>query len=250
MDVDVPVWVRGPARIAGEWIVIDPSDVERYAPIETPPRALMLALAGVQTREQILSFVSRYGLLKHGPDAPVLREAVADFEEEAHLVYSMIYLAKALKGAVAGDLDQCDIVQALAPTITKLFQAPAASEAELYVQASAAIGAIVSQKLQPTSLSIIAGCLLNADIPAGSFVYLEQPPNLLGFVYVQVARQLVERAPIMVCPECSRLFAPRHGRQRFCTPACASRGRFRTFKARQRAQKEEEGDHARTTRKR
>ena len=113
------------------------------------------------------------------------------------------------------------------------FEAPAASDEELYMQASKAIAWLVSDKLQETTLRVDSACEYDPDSQPGVFVYDVHPPNLLGWVYHQVAQMLVDRRPMATCPECGRVFTPHDGRQRYCQPKCASRARFLTFKEKQ-----------------
>jgi hypothetical protein len=255
MSHQAPRWLRGPAKIQGDWITLERSRAEFYAPLETPPagraQSLVFALAGVKTRRDIAAFVSKFGLLRHGPEDSALRESVAEFESEASTLQEVLWLANAVRAAVGGDDEQAEIIRQHAGMLREFFREPAPSDEGLFMQASKVIAWIVSDRLQETTMRMDAACeLVLPDNRPGVFLLNVHPPNLLGWVYYQVAHMLVERGPLTTCQECGRVFAPHDKRQRYCEPKCANRARFAIYKERHPGSKVKVRPDAKATRTR
>ena len=255
MFAEAPKWIRGPAIVDSDWIVVDRKRAEPYSPLSLRPRQLMYSLAGVRTRDDVVAFVGRFGLLKQGPSSEQLRESIAEFEEETHLLHSILRLGNALRGAVRGDPDQLTVIRAMTHVVAPMFQAPPADDKEMLMQTSKAISWLVSSRLDGTTIRIETTC--DYDLPVSApdvFALNVNPPNLLGWAYYDLAQVLTHREPMSTCPTCGRMFVPEDGRQRFCQPACASRARFRRFKQRKAAaqnQPEKRGrNHGKATRTR
>ena len=72
----------------------------------------------------------------------------------------------------------------------------------------------------------------------GAFVWAPVAPNVLALAYYFLAVEIVNRKELAECPECHRIFPIHHGRQRFCSPMCANRSRYRrhTDKHRRKAE--------------
>jgi len=233
-SADPPMWLRGPARIEGEWLVLDRASAESYLPLTTPKQVMLFALAACKTRRQMVDFASRFGLLTHGPSAPELREAVAEFETAAKELDVWLRLTNALRGAMKGDKRQAELLRLMMNHFSNIFQAPPASDEELQMQMSKLIAWSVSHQLRDTTMRIDAAC--DYDVPnnqPGVFMFNAHPPNLLGWIYHELAQVLVMRSsPMAMCadPECGRMFVPEDARQRFCQPSCANRARFRRWK--------------------
>ncbi len=60
-------WVRGHARIEGDWIVLDPKQQTKYLPLAGSN--MVLEFAAIKKPSDACEFASKYGLLWHGPDA-------------------------------------------------------------------------------------------------------------------------------------------------------------------------------------
>jgi hypothetical protein len=56
-----------------------------------------------------------------------------------------------------------------------------------------------------------------------------EPGTLAQVCYLALAFALAEKEPLDVCPECERVFVIEDKRQKFCSPGCANRTRFRRF---------------------
>ena len=66
-----------------------------------------------------------------------------------------------------------------------------------------------------------------------TFLLTQNPPDLLTAAYAQLAMAMVNRAPMQECLGCGKMFIPESGKQKYCTPSCASTNRWRRWKERQ-----------------
>lgn len=85
------------------------------------------------------------------------------------------------------------------------------------------------------------------DVPPGQLRVGILPETLLEVGYLTIAIVLADKEPLEICPDCGRAFVVEDGRQKFCTPACANRTRFRRFQSKK---KQPRRTHVRQTRKR
>ena len=67
-------------------------------------------------------------------------------------------------------------------------------------------------------------------VPPGQLRIGILPDTLLEVCYLMVALMLSDKEPVARC-KCGRVFVAQDARQKFCTPACASKARFQRFKA-------------------
>jgi len=65
-----------------------------------------------------------------------------------------------------------------------------------------------------------------------TFLLSQLSPNLVAQAYSQFAFLIANKAPLATCPRCSRLFSLKSGKQKYCTPRCASTSRWRRWKDR------------------
>jgi hypothetical protein len=65
------------------------------------------------------------------------------------------------------------------------------------------------------------------------FIHLQITLNLLAAAYVHFAQAIVSLAPIEECHGCGRMFIAESGKQKCCTPSCASTSCWRRWKERQ-----------------
>ena len=233
-----PTWLRGTASIEDGWVSIRKQDAETYWPVSTldprsrvppgQPRALVFALAGALTPTAIVEFASNYGLLTHGPDAEELREPVEEFKAHANLLRTIIALNKSTREAAEGGREHLKTLRALAPMLAQGFEAEATTDDELLIQASVAIGRLVSEQLKETPITIEAACLYDKpDNAPGVFELASSPPTLLAWAYFQLVRLLVSRQRVTICTGCESIFVPNRPNQTFCEPACSAKYRNR-----------------------
>jgi hypothetical protein len=83
-------------------------------------------------------------------------------------------------------------------------------------------------------------------VPPGRLRVGILPETLREVCYLAIAFQLADKEPLAICKECQRPFVIEDARQRFCTPACANRARFRRFKTNQTKKRSRHGKTTRT----
>jgi len=228
-------WLRGPAKLDGDWIELDRERSRTYAPIETTD--LMYDLAAVRRPSDALAFVQRYGLLRNGPGAERLREPVADIEEEAHTLSTTLGLYVLIRRAVGDDAQESnDAMRQLWDNADKLaegFDNRAASGDELIDQATQLVTYWINQGLIGVDFTVTPSA--HSVHPTlgrgrvGDFSLSAHSPTLLGSAYHQLALTIVNAHLLRACAECGKYFAVADKRQRFCSQTCGSRARQRRF---------------------
>ena len=245
IKVGPPEWLRGPARLEGEHIVLDTRRAERYPPMATTD--LAFDLAAIRRPSDSLEFCRRYGLLWHGPDSEDYREEVSRWQDEALELTGVLQLNSAVRRAVAGDQAAVtEMRESWDPILASILDAPGVSEHlggtrddQLLIVASSFVATTVSEKLAGVEEGIGAavdfidpsGTVLG---PPGAYIFTPHPQNLLGYAYHHVALLLVGREPTDVCLECGRFFLIADRRQQFCSKSCAGRARQRRWIQRRR----------------
>jgi hypothetical protein len=238
-----PRWVRGFGRVAAGWVELDTRrPVEEYVPISEPD--LVFDLADIRRPQDAVRFVRRYGLLWHGPGADTFRERFSEWEETAQTLRGILWYAATLRDALSGAPVAQEELRRRAADLTDLFQAPAASLDELYAQVSVVIARAVSEGLQGVEEGLEAAVEWETAPgsgiagPPGQFVFSAHAPHLVGYAYHQLALLLVQRVPLGTCEGCGRFFRVEHGRQRYCSPRCAGRVRWRRWATRRTGRQE------------
>ena len=234
-----PEWVRGPARIEGDEVVLDEQRAEFYYIFE--PRDLMFALvdvaAGWKAHDPrgILPFVRRYGLLWHGAEhlgTGNCREPVSRWWDEAAEMYWLMDLYTRLKESVAKDF--ADPLRGAIADFAQACEPKPVDDSDLMDCASVLLAEVVSRKLDGCTLGLASSVRLDvAPNGPGIFLLSQRPPNLITAAYVHLAQAIVSRAPMQTCPGCGRMFIPESGKQKYCTKSCASTSRWRRWKERQ-----------------
>lgn len=232
LDVPPP-WLRGPAALDDGWVVLDLERAREYQPSEA---GLPYDLAAVSAPADVIAFVQRHGLLRHGPGADEHRERLRDFEEQALGLRYILRVYQELRRGLSEDRgESVEGLRALRgelrPALSDFFEAPASSDEELLAQASVTIAQGISQGLEGVEESV--GAAVVGGGSPGLFGFAPRPPDLVGYAYHQLAMAVVSRAAMRTCAECGRFFPVKDRRQRFCTPTCASRARYRRWSKRQ-----------------
>ncbi len=235
-----PYWMRGPARIVGDEVVLDEDRAEEYYMYE--PTELLFDLAEIgpdpQNRDSqnVLAFVRRYGLLWHGADklgSGECREPLNDWWNESYNLAVIADLYVRLKDSVesgsteilySGNIDY------------EAFGEESIMEDDdaLREFTSLLLAEEISIKLEGCNLGLASSMGLDVE-PRGplNFLMTQGPPNLVVSAYAQLAMAIVNRAPMTECPGCGRLFVPESNKQKYHSKSCASTSRWRRWKANQ-----------------
>ena len=214
----VSTWVRGPARVRGGWVTLDEATVSEYSPLDEPD--LLREFLAIGTARDIGRFASRFGLLRssHGSG---FREPLSDWWDEIGLVSGALKVQLDVVAAMTGDQDEVvkfrESWQATRP------DAPApGSDAEVIAEARATVLAAVNRRLGGAQLG------LSIDASEG-YVLSPWIPDLIGVIYFDLAKVLIEERPLARCLECGAPFVVHDRRQRYCSERHASRARYRRF---------------------
>ncbi len=240
-------WLRGPARLEGDTIVVDYARGSAWDPLSEP--ALGRELTRVHTATDAVGFAQRFGLLNEGaegidriPNALVPgREPFQEFVAAAEALRTISRTVLDVRAAVGGD------TQALLRLKARFFttEAPAGREVvardwdppperiaetddhSLLIHASHWSGWQLSVALKGTRAFIYDRAERGESVPPGHLRVGILPRTLLEVCYLTLAVSLADKDPLSLCGECERLFVVEDARQKFCTPKCASRARFR-----------------------
>jgi len=246
-------WWRGPAKLDGEWIVLDRARAEEYRMADMLEKSVASDFAAIKHPREALEFVAQYGLLEHGiPGADDHRERWSVWEGRARQVSDLFTMYRALTGAMAGEAEALDAlwkealpnvltrpvvrVQREGRTVEQLYVKPQdpATDEELFLLASRWIMAIINVGLRGGSGEHHVEMWIDVEEP-GHFVIAPMPPNVAALVYYQAALHIVQHDPLGRCEECSRFFHIADRRQRYCSATCAGRARQRRWARRKRA---------------
>lgn|GEM_PF-3115973 len=214
-------WTHGRAQLKGEFVKLE-APVEYY-PYECAD--LLFDFTALQKPDDVVAFVSRYGLLFATEGA----EKVVDILREAAAVRLLANLVIWIRNHDTKTLREIWEVS----DFSTLFEAAAATDEQLLEQASALVAFAINERIQNTRHGLIPEAALEVNGVSGSpgvFLWVAFPENLLGYVYHQLAMTITHRVPLATCQECGRIFKVEHGRQQYCSTRCAGRARIRRYR--------------------
>lgn len=268
--LQLPQWVRGPARGDGRYIVFDYRRAQRYDPLEVPD--LAYALARVRTPIKAVKFVRQYGMLKAGPlyfddeyidgipreTAPTeAREPVKAFLEAAETLRAIINARRWLRQAVDSHSSAIGRLRSWArrtwnpsdeeleellgenPQLWRSHRAQLRrnferqSDAEFLHSVGDWLSMVLTEGLSDTSILVTAGGTFSED-PPGTLRLGIRGRSLLQFCYLHLIQTFLGQTPIKDCAQCRGPFVADHARRRFCTEACATLARVRRYLKKQR----------------
>lgn len=227
-----PEWLCGHASFDGTYLSLDASRARRYAPYEVA-ESLPFDLAGIREPQDALSFIQKYGLLWHGPDATEHVEKFTDWEREIRVLNSVLILHQALQGTVAGDAESRRTLRELIDLAQSIFQNRARSDDEYARHAAVLVAHWVTEGMAGVAVGVTTAGLWEGGDPS-RFIFMATSPSLVGYAYhCLAARVIVERIPLRACLECRRFFPVWNVRQQYCDSRCGSRARQRRFAEKQ-----------------
>ncbi len=229
-----PHWARGPARVEDDHVILDEGRATSYYLFESHDR--LFALLDVYSPDRldpndVVGFVRRYGLLYHGAkdiDSGQCREPLARWRDDlaslnmvAHMYVELVESRKS----------------GLTPRMRETFSFvatpdyPDPTEQECFEAVSVFLAEQITEGMQGTKAGLVSTVGLDVEPrdPA-TFLLSQLPPNLVAAAYSEFAFLISNKAQILTCPGCGRLFAPKSGKQKYCTQSCASTNRWRRWK--------------------
>lgn len=229
-------WVRGPARIVGDEIVLDDGRAERYTLRESKELPLDLAMLNVGKPEDIKAFVRRHGMLWHGPDeldqAPRdMRESVRDWARTAAELGNTINFYIDLRAAER-DMSWTPLRNSASPLfaltfrgILAEFEQPTWTYEDYVGAASKLLAAWLDAKLQKSNLGVVAASEEGIQRHGGQLLLGYYPSDLEIAAYTELAMLIINQQELKMCQGCDRWFAPKSGKQRYHDPSCSTNRR-------------------------
>jgi hypothetical protein len=220
-----PTWIRGEARVNRGWVILDESSAAEYTPDDDPDRLGEFVV--IDSRRDVARYASRFGLLRAGRAAD-LREPLSLWRYEVGLARGALDVQRdliAARGGSASDMAR------FRKNWLALLPNPNSSvrDADLIADAKATVTAAVNRGLAGAALEISA----SDDVSRG-YSLSPQLPDLLAYIYSDLANVLVQELPLSHCLECGGPYVVHDGRQRYCSERHAGRARHRRFKNRRR----------------
>jgi hypothetical protein len=244
------------------WIELAGDRVEEYE--FRPDPDFLPTVAAIETPEQALRFVARYGLLFEAPALDVegvpewriagrllrFRESADDYVAFASELRDVRRLYALSQRAASGDRywlqplrnalpefvaerHDADLALAAFEDVFGGYQeiVEAAQEggaADLAFLASTLVSVVVTGALE----SYEARFLVGIGEQAPEFALYPASPTLAGHAWLQVAAEVVQQVELADCESCDVLFVVNDPRQRYCSERCANRERSRRFRER------------------
>ena len=156
----------------------------------------------------VLAFVRRYGLLRHGSEelgSDKCREPLAEVWAEARAFAELLELYVGLRDSVSGE--RADSLRQAKIDFSSYFDHRPLDDETLMAQASIFLGEQITQALEGCTQGVVSTAIGGVGSP-DRFLLSTKPPNLLSLAYLRLALIIVERAPMMECPGCGRTFIP------------------------------------------
>jgi hypothetical protein len=225
--VQHPEWVRGPAIVEGDEIILDESRAETYwlhGSEQVEQMAFDLAAMAFHRSgrdpQQAVAFVRRYGLLWHGTDklgSGSCREPLNNWWHEAEKLSSLLLTSVKLGEAMR---------EGSAAPVRKYFEELGIGfeTDETYLMAATTIAArLINQGMQDTKWGMEV-------IEPGELRLTHYPPNLVSAAYANLSALISKKVEFKECPGCGRVFPPASGKQKYHDEDCATRTRQRKWK--------------------
>ena len=261
--LEVPVWYRGPARIAQhtgvtKFIVLEQRRATLHAVVGSAE--LLFDFERVASEESALQFVGKYGLLEmeNRPFFPAAWVMPLDrFLWLAQTVRTCLLIHRWLTHAVAGDAEalaelrklegemlgvtgRAGMGVVLEPNAKQLVQRlkvqarsshkARVTDSELLALSAQALAFLMNIGLLGVEERVSAAIAWPepgeaAEWPSDAFTMAIHPRGLLGTVFHHLALYVLNRRPLASCERCGSLYFQEDPRQRFCTVRCADRAR-------------------------
>jgi hypothetical protein len=234
-------WLRGPARIENDRIVLDVNKAEFYNPMRQPD--VGEELARVRNDREALVFTTRFGPLWDQGTAAMINSGwpsdsiektislkITNLREHAgtlrRIITQVIRVRRAAKDpkVVKRIRDTWNFVLGDRPDELKRIQAM--SDRSILEHEMESVTLLLSSGLGGGICVYDRSVIGEPNCEPGQIRIGIQPSTLLDVCYLQVAFALTEGVEFLECERCRTLFQPHDGRQRFCTPTCNAKTRI------------------------
>lgn len=200
-----------------------------------------LALARVWSTEDVVRFVSEFGLLDSGSvdgEEPTMREPVSAVVSLAEDLRGIFRTARDVRRAAAGNAVALDHLRGRFSEVANRVRKATDDRSVLLTASEWGVSGPINNGLVSAS-PYMTDRAFSQPLSPGSYRFGVLPDTLRQVCYMQAALRLSEREPFEVCEECGRPFRVTDARQRFCSSSCASRTRSRRFSQKQKQSKGE-----------
>jgi hypothetical protein len=225
-----PEWTRGKAIVAEGQVILEEWSAERYQLHDV--HDALFELGSIRSPQDVKRFVRRHGLLWHGPDslsAGECAESWADWRNEIQFAAITVSHHMRLREAVAsGSTAQ---LRTFGLRVDGMRDSP--DDEEYLREQSYLLSTLVGRHLRRCVERIIPSAAVERGRAADEFAYSSLPMDLLAAAYADFANLVAERAEIIECPGCGRLFHPKSRKQKYHDPACSSTSRGRRWREKQ-----------------
>ena len=234
-----PTWVRGPASIEGDEIVLDASSMQSYNAFEPEHCAELLSdLAALRDFEMQdpVQFCERHGLIWQGPEKVSqgqYREPLQQWRAAGLYLSMTITLYLALQSGIRDGKDGPVRNLLWMYRDGELFTRSIPDDKDECLEyASEQLAELITRGLEGCTPKIeAASSLVKEDGskvgPAGRFHLGIVSNNLMAPAYWYLASMIQARAEFRECAGCGRLFQPEHGSQIYHKKSCGNRNRQR-----------------------
>jgi hypothetical protein len=225
-------WVRGPAWVDGDQIVMDLSLADLYQPLADLRAGL--ELTKVNTPAEAAAFVQRFGLLRLPDGLPhafspsriptQARQPFREIQVVAASLRGIVERAALVRRGARGDQE----------AIARLRTVCCATDDRTVLIANSDLNAAaLSSGLHESEgwPLVYDRASIGEPVDPGLLRIGVVPHTLRGVCYLGVVVALCEKEELEICPECGGAFIVEDARQRFCSPKCSSRSRFKKHKA-------------------
>ena len=233
-------WWRGPAHIEDGYVVLDDDEVEWYWHLGAD-ESVAFDLAGIDSPDQIVEFVARWGLLWSGPQPPYtesLREPVSHWLSAAATLKEILTLGTLTRLAGGGQEGS------MARLRDHFKDSPSAllgeggwgsgqegfSNEAVLRGSSQFVSTFVNRAAANVRWSIFdASNESGTDFPVGTFIPVLDAPDVYNVAILRAAVVLTRAALPSICPGCGLPFTPTDGRQKYHSAECGDRVRYRRW---------------------
>lgn len=211
-----------------------------YEPLSEP--RVGLELTHVKTPTDVVAFATRFGLLGSTRDMTGILRPEDLIAQAREPVATFLAAAADLRWIVKTAIDVRRGTQGDASAIARLREDfRRTDDRSVLLGASTWVAWGLSNGVIDARPHIYDRAQMGEPVAPGLLRVGILPETLVETCYLTIALLLADKEPLERCSECQRLFIVEDARQKFCTPVCANRARFKRFdrKRKEAAKKKE-----------
>jgi hypothetical protein len=214
-----PLFRRGPAKFEGGRIVLDARRAETYDPTRVGAEidGLLFDLAAVESDEDAVQFVGKYGRLRSDRDPWALWEQTVLSLRSCLELYDDFRLASLGRARAVADLR------------SRGFDHRGPTARDIKTSVALALELLVNEGLRGTEERVRMTLEDSSRRGVPPFESTSQPRDPIGLAFAQLKALIVPSVPVKKCAECKRYFPVDDARRRFHSTECQARARWRKW---------------------